>query len=37
MCALLALSVFWLRRKHYETFLIIHIGMSILILATMLG
>lgn len=37
MCALFACSVYWLRRKEYELFLVLHIGLSILILATMLG
>ena len=37
MCLLLACSVYWLRRKQYETFLIIHIVMSAIILVTMLG
>ncbi|KAG5659504.1 hypothetical protein KAF25_002063 [Fusarium avenaceum] len=37
LCLLIALSIFWFRRRHYEFFLITHIGLSILILATMLG
>ncbi|CAJ0546526.1 Ff.00g011530.m01.CDS01 [Fusarium sp. VM40] len=37
LCLLITLSIFWLRRRHYEFFLITHIGLSILILATMLG
>ncbi|PTB35573.1 hypothetical protein M441DRAFT_152886 [Trichoderma asperellum CBS 433.97] len=37
MCALLILSVYWIRRRFYETFLVIHIGLSILLLLTMLG
>ncbi|KAL7941304.1 ferric reductase like transmembrane component domain-containing protein [Trichoderma barbatum] len=37
MCALLPLSVYWIRRRFYEAFLIIHIGLSIIILLTMLG
>lgn len=37
MCAILAFSVFWLRRQQYEVFLLIHIGLSILVLITMLG
>ncbi|PTB63301.1 hypothetical protein BBK36DRAFT_1171544 [Trichoderma citrinoviride] len=37
MCALLAFSVYWIRRRYYEAFLLIHIGLSILILFTMLG
>ncbi|KAL7954017.1 ferric reductase like transmembrane component domain-containing protein [Trichoderma compactum] len=37
MCALLILSIYWIRRRFYEAFLIIHIGLSILILFTMLG
>ncbi|PTB72342.1 hypothetical protein M440DRAFT_1405738 [Trichoderma longibrachiatum ATCC 18648] len=37
MCALLVFSVYWIRRRFYEAFLLIHIGLSILILFTMLG
>ncbi|KAL2755734.1 hypothetical protein ACRALDRAFT_2027424 [Sodiomyces alcalophilus JCM 7366] len=37
MCLLLGLSVYWLRRKQYETFLVIHIVLSIFILVSMLG
>ncbi|KAL6900551.1 ferric reductase like transmembrane component domain-containing protein [Trichoderma evansii] len=37
MCALLILSVYWIRRQFYEAFLVIHIGLSILILFTLLG
>ncbi|EEY17807.1 ferric-chelate reductase [Verticillium alfalfae VaMs.102] len=37
MCLLLGFSVYWLRRKHYETFLILHIVLSIFVLLTMLG
>ncbi|ROT35044.1 ferric-chelate reductase [Sodiomyces alkalinus F11] len=37
MCLLLGLAVYWLRRKQYETFLIIHVVLSIFILLTMLG
>ncbi|KAF4122223.1 FAD-binding domain [Geosmithia morbida] len=37
MCALLILSVYWLRRHYYEAFLLIHIVLSILMLITMLG
>ena len=37
MCAILVFSVYWLRRRQYEAFLIIHIGLSILVLLTMLG
>ncbi|KAL6856373.1 ferric reductase like transmembrane component domain-containing protein [Trichoderma novae-zelandiae] len=37
MCALLVFSVYWIRRRCYEAFLVIHIGLSILILFTMLG
>ncbi|UKZ58305.1 hypothetical protein TrVGV298_012173 [Trichoderma virens] len=37
MCSLLILSVYWIRRRFYEAFLVIHIGLSILILLTMLG
>lgn len=37
MCAILVFSVYWLRRRQYEAFLIVHIGLSILVLLTMLG
>lgn len=37
MCLLLACSVYWLRRRQYELFLILHIAMSAVILGTMLG
>ncbi|KFG87192.1 hypothetical protein MANI_113140 [Metarhizium anisopliae] len=37
MCALMACSIYWLRRQKYELFLVLHIGMSIFILVTMLG
>ncbi|KAK1240407.1 hypothetical protein MKX07_004435 [Trichoderma sp. CBMAI-0711] len=37
MCALLVFSIYWIRRRFYEAFLLIHIGLSILILLTMLG
>lgn len=37
MCFLLVASVFWMRRKEYELFLILHILLSILTLVTMLG
>ncbi|QPG95093.1 hypothetical protein C2857_007641 [Epichloe festucae Fl1] len=37
MCALVACSVYWLRRRNYELFLILHIVMSIVILVTMSG
>ncbi|ETS81728.1 hypothetical protein PFICI_06730 [Pestalotiopsis fici W106-1] len=37
MCALLPLSLYWLRRHMYEGFLIIHIALSILVLAAMWG
>ncbi|OHE99961.1 ferric reductase like transmembrane component [Colletotrichum orchidophilum] len=37
MVALLFASVFWMRRKQYELFLILHILLSILVLITMLG
>ncbi|PVI05011.1 ferric-chelate reductase-like protein [Periconia macrospinosa] len=35
MCAVLAFSVYGLRRSHYETFLILHIVLSIVVLFTM--
>ncbi|KAK2594310.1 hypothetical protein QQS21_007955 [Conoideocrella luteorostrata] len=37
MCVLVACSIYWLRRQKYELFLILHIGMSVIILVTMLG
>lgn len=37
MCLLLAFSVYWMRRKQYELFLVVHIVMSAIILGTMLG
>ncbi|KAF7556911.1 hypothetical protein G7046_g6172 [Stylonectria norvegica] len=37
MALLMGLSCYWIRRHHYETFLIIHIVMSIIILVAMLG
>lgn len=37
MCALLPLSLYWMRRHLYEGFLIIHIVLSIFVLASMLG
>ncbi|OHW96890.1 ferric reductase like transmembrane component [Colletotrichum incanum] len=37
MVALLVASVYWMRRKQYELFLILHILLSILTLITMLG
>ncbi|CAG9992949.1 unnamed protein product [Clonostachys byssicola] len=37
MCSLVGLSVYWLRRRQYEVFLILHIVLSILVLITMLG
>ncbi|KAK9424978.1 putative FAD-binding FR-type domain-containing protein [Seiridium unicorne] len=37
MCALLPLSLYWMRRNMYEGFLIIHIVLSIIVLATMWG
>lgn len=37
MGALIPLSIYWLRRHHYERFLILHIGLSFVLLLTMLG
>lgn len=37
MIFLLVASVFWMRRKQYELFLILHILLSVLTLVTMLG
>lgn len=37
MGALIPLSIYWLRRRHYETFLILHIALSAVLLLTMLG
>ncbi|KAH6665316.1 ferric-chelate reductase [Plectosphaerella plurivora] len=36
MCFILGFSVYWMRRKQYELFLILHIGLSILMLVTMI-
>lgn len=36
MCALVAFSFYWVRKKHYETFLVSHVVLSILVLLTML-
>lgn len=36
MCFILGFSVYWMRRKHYELFLILHIVISILVLITMI-
>lgn len=35
MCLILGFSVYWIRRKHYEMFLILHIALSVLMLITM--
>lgn len=37
MCLIVALSFYWIRRQQYETFLVLHIVLSILVLLTMLG
>ncbi|KAI9150852.1 ferric-chelate reductase [Paramyrothecium foliicola] len=37
MSLIVILSVFWLRRRHYEIFLVAHVILSALVLATMLG
>lgn len=37
MGLLLPLSIYWLRRRHYDTFLVVHIVFSILTLGFMLG
>lgn len=37
MALLVGFSFFWVRRQHYETFLIVHIIMSVIVLVTMLG
>ncbi|OAQ61397.2 ferric-chelate reductase [Pochonia chlamydosporia 170] len=37
MSLLVVFSVFWVRRRQYEVFLVVHIVLSILILVTMLG
>ncbi len=37
MCALIPLSLFWMRRNTYELFLVLHILLSVIILATMWG
>lgn len=36
MCLILGSSVYWMRRKHYELFLILHIIISILVLITII-
>lgn len=36
MCALMAGSLFWLRRNLYEGFLSLHIALSVIVLVTML-
>lgn len=35
MCAILAFSVFWMRRRLYEAFLALHIVLSIIVIITM--
>ncbi|KAF7557597.1 hypothetical protein G7Z17_g508 [Cylindrodendrum hubeiense] len=37
MSILVGLSCYWIRRQQYELFLVIHIGMSVIVLVTMLG
>ncbi|QUC17386.1 uncharacterized protein UV8b_01627 [Ustilaginoidea virens] len=37
MCALVACSIYWLRRRRYELFLVTHICLSIIVLVAMLG
>ncbi len=37
MCLLLPLSLYWMRRNVYEAFLLIHIVLSAIVLATMWG
>ena len=37
MCAVLGFSFYWFRRSQYELFLFVHIGLSLLVLVTMLG
>ncbi|KAG9253709.1 ferric reductase like transmembrane component-domain-containing protein [Emericellopsis atlantica] len=36
MCAILGLSFYWFRRQNYERFLVLHVGLSVLVLITML-
>ena len=36
MCALVAASLFWLRRNLYEGFLVLHIVLSLIVLVMML-
>lgn len=36
MCLVLPFSVYWMRRKRYELFLVSHIALSILLLIAML-
>lgn len=37
MSLLIGASFYWIRRQHYELFLVVHIVMSIIVLITMLG
>jgi hypothetical protein len=37
MSLLIGASFYWIRRQHYELFLVVHIIMSIIVLITMLG
>ncbi|PNY24359.1 Uncharacterized protein TCAP_05704 [Tolypocladium capitatum] len=37
MTALLPCSFYWIRRRHYETFLVLHVALSLLVLLFMLG
>lgn len=37
MLLLLAGSIYWIRRRHYETFLMLHVALSFLALMAMLG
>lgn len=36
MCILMGASLFWFRRNIYETFLVLHIVLSLIVLVTML-
>jgi predicted ferric reductase len=36
MCFILGFSVYWMRRRQYELFLVLHIGLSIFMLVTMI-
>lgn len=37
MGLLLPFSIYWIRRRHYELFLVVHIILSLAVLLAMLG